>query len=417
LFGREAVGYIVSVRIFEKASKLDEVCYEIRGPVMDEAKRLEQEGFRILKLNIGNPGAFGFNAPDEIIHDIIINMRNAQGYSDSLGLFPARKAVMHEFQSKGILDVETEDIYTGNGVSELIMMAMQALINDGDEILVPMPDYPLWTAAITLSGGKAVHYLCDEQSAWQPDLDDIRAKVGSATKAIVVINPNNPTGAVYDRKILEGIAAIAHEHELIVYADEIYERITYDGVVHTPMAAIDSSILTVSFNGLSKAWRAAGFRSGWMALSGNKRIARGYREGLTMLASMRLCANVPAQFGIQTALGGYQSIKDFLLPGGRLLEQRNTVIELLNRIPGISCVKPAGALYCFPKIDTARFNITSDTRFILDLLKAEHVLLVQGTGFNWPQHDHFRIVFLPDKEELTGAVLRLARFLETYRQI
>jgi alanine-synthesizing transaminase len=405
------------VRIFEKSSKLDDVCYEIRGPVMEEANRLEKDGFRILKLNIGNPASFGFSAPGEIIHDIIINMQNAQGYSDSLGLFPARKAIMNDFQSRGILDVGIDDIYTGNGVSELIMMAMQALINNGDEILVPAPDYPLWTAAVTLSGGKAVHYLCDEQSAWQPDIDDMRSKVNAATKAIVVINPNNPTGAVYDRKTLEGIAALARENELIVFADEIYERIIYDGVVHTPMASVDNSILTVSFSGLSKAYRAAGFRSGWMVLSGNKRAADGYREGLTMLASMRLCANVPAQFGIQTALGGYQSIKDFLLPGGRLLEQRDTVMDLLCQIPGISCVKPAGALYCFPKVDTARFNITDDTRFILDLLKAEHILLVQGTGFNWPLHDHFRIVFLPDKGTLTEAIGRFARFLETYRQI
>ncbi|MDR2795839.1 MAG: pyridoxal phosphate-dependent aminotransferase [Spirochaetaceae bacterium] len=405
------------MRIFEKSSKLDDVCYEIRGPVMEEANRLEKDGFRILKLNIGNPASFGFSAPGEIIHDIIINMQNAQGYSDSLGLFPARKAIMNDFQSRGILDVGIDDIYTGNGVSELIMMAMQALINNGDEILVPAPDYPLWTAAVTLSGGKAVHYLCDEQSAWQPDIDDMRSKVNAATKAIVVINPNNPTGAVYDRKTLEGIAALARENELIVFADEIYERIIYDGVVHTPMASVDNSILTVSFSGLSKAYRAAGFRSGWMVLSGNKRAADGYREGLTMLASMRLCANVPAQFGIQTALGGYQSIKDFLLPGGRLLEQRDTVMDLLCQIPGISCVKPAGALYCFPKVDTARFNITDDTRFILDLLKAEHILLVQGTGFNWPLHDHFRIVFLPDKGTLTEAIGRFARFLETYRQI
>ncbi|MDR3357053.1 MAG: pyridoxal phosphate-dependent aminotransferase [Spirochaetaceae bacterium] len=405
------------MRTFQKSSKLDDVCYEIRGPVMDEATRLEKDGFRILKLNIGNPAAFGFTAPDEIIHDIIINMQNAQGYSDSLGLFPARKAVMHDFQGKGVLDVGINDIYTGNGVSELIMMAMQALINNGDEILVPAPDYPLWTAAITLSGGKAVHYVCDEQSAWNPDLDDIRSKVSASTRAIVVINPNNPTGAVYDRQILEGVAAVAREHELIVFADEIYERITYDGAVHTPMALIDSSILTVSFSGLSKAYRAAGFRAGWMVLSGNKGIADGYREGLTMLANMRLCANVPAQFGIQTALGGYQSINDFLIPGGRLLEQRDTVIDLLNRIPGISCVKPAGALYCFPKIDTARFNITDDTRFMLDLLKSEHILLVQGTGFNWPAHDHFRIVFLPDTGTLTEALGRFARFLETYRQV
>ncbi|MDR0685453.1 MAG: pyridoxal phosphate-dependent aminotransferase [Spirochaetaceae bacterium] len=404
------------MRVFEKSSKLDDVCYEIRGPVMDEAARLEKDGFRILKLNIGNPAPFGFHAPDRIIQDIITNIRDAEGYSDSLGLFPARRAVMQDFQSKGILDVEIEDVYTGNGVSELIMMAMQALINNGDEVLVPAPDYPLWTAAITLSGGRAVHYICDEQSAWQPDLDDMRSKVSAATKAIVVINPNNPTGAVYDRRTLEGIAALAREHELIVYADEIYERVIYDEAVHIPMASIDSSILTVSFNGLSKAYRAAGFRSGWMVLSGNKRAADGYREGLVMLANMRMCANVPAQFCIQTALGGHQSIRDFLIPGGRLLEQRDTVMELLCQIPGVSCVKPAGALYCFPRVDTARFNITDDTLFMLDLLKAEHILLVQGTGFNWPLHDHFRIVFLPDKRTLTEAVGRLARFLETYRQ-
>ncbi|MDR1363763.1 MAG: pyridoxal phosphate-dependent aminotransferase [Spirochaetaceae bacterium] len=404
------------MRVFKKSEKLDNVCYEIRGPVLDEAKRLEKEGFRILKLNIGNPAPFGFNAPDEIIHDIIINMRNAQGYSDSQGLFPARKAIMHDFQSKGILDVDIEDIYTGNGVSELIMISMQALMNNGDEVLVPMPDYPLWTAAITLSGGKAVHYHCDEQSAWNPDIDDIRSKVTPATKAIVVINPNNPTGAVYDRKILEEIAAIAYEHELIIFADEIYERIIYEDAVHIPMAGIESGILTVSFNGLSKAYRAAGFRAGWMALSGNKQIADSYREGLNMLANMRLCANVPAQFGIQTALGGYQSIKDFVLPGGRLLEQRDTTVNLLRQIPGISCVMPKGALYCFPKIDTERYNITDDMRFALDLLRAEHVLLVHGTGFNWPQPDHFRIVFLPDNLMITDAIGRLARFLEIYRQ-
>jgi alanine-synthesizing transaminase len=404
------------MRVFKKSEKLDKVCYEIRGPVMDEATRLEKEGFRILKLNIGNPAHFNFNAPDEIIHDIIINMRNAQGYSDSKGLFPARKAIMHDFQNKNILDVGIEDIYIGNGVSELIMISMQALMNNGDEVLVPMPDYPLWTAAITLSGGKTVHYRCDEQSEWNPDVDDIRSKVNSATKAIVVINPNNPTGAVYDRKILEDIAAIAHEYELIVFSDEIYERITYDGAVHTPMASIDSSILTVSFNGLSKTYRAAGFRSGWMVLSGNKQMAGSYREGLDMLANMRLCANVPAQFGIQTALGGYQSIKDLILPGGRLLEQRDTTVNLLRQIPGISCVMPKGALYCFPKIDTALYNITDDTRFMLDLLMAEHILLVQGTGFNWPEPDHFRIVFLPDNLMLTDAIGRIAGFLETYHQ-
>jgi alanine-synthesizing transaminase len=383
---------------------------------MDEAKRLEEEGFRVIKLNIGNPASFGFNAPDEIIHDIIINMRNAQGYSDSRGLFPARKAVAHDFQSKGIFDVDIEDVYIGNGVSELIMMAAQALMNNGDEVLVPAPDYPLWTAAITLSGGKVVHYHCDEQSAWYPDIDDIRSKVSPATKAVVVINPNNPTGSVYDRKILEDIAAIASEHELIVFADEIYQRIVYDGAAYIPMAGIDSGILTVSFNGLSKAYRAAGFRAGWMALSGNKRIADDYRDGLNMLANMRLCANVPAQFGIQTALGGYQSINDLVLPGGRLIEQRDITVNLLRKIPGISCVTPAGALYCFPKIDTARYNITDDTRFALDLLRSEHVHLVQGTGFNWPRPDHFRIVFLPDKLMITDAVGRIARFMETYYQ-
>jgi alanine-synthesizing transaminase len=404
------------MRLFKKSAKLDNVRYEIRGPVMAEAKRLEAEGFRIIKLNIGNPAPFGFNAPDEIIHDIIINMLNAQGYSDSLGLFSARKAVMQDFQSKGIFDVGIDDIYIGNGVSELIMISMQALMNNGDEVLVPMPDYPLWTAAITLSGGKAVHYRCDEQSAWNPDIDDIRSKINSATKAIVVINPNNPTGAVYDRKILEDIVAIAAEHELIVFADEIYQRITYDSAVYIPMASIDSGILTVSFNGLSKAYRAAGFRAGWMALSGNKHIADDYREGLNILANMRLCSNVPAQFGIQTALGGYQSIKDLVLPGGRLLEQRDTTVNLLRQIPGISCVMPAGALYCFPKIDTARYNITDDMQFALDLLCAEHVLIVHGTGFNFPQPDHFRIVFLPDKLMITDAIGRITRFLETYRQ-
>jgi alanine-synthesizing transaminase len=323
---------------------------------------------------------------------------------------------MHDFQTKGILDVTIDDIYTGNGVSELIMIAMQGLLNDGDEVLIPAPDYPLWTAAVTLSGGKPVHYLCDEQSDWNPDLNDIRSKVSGATKAIVVINPNNPTGAVYDRSILEGIVRIAAERELIVFADEIYDRIVYDGAVHTPMASIDSSILTVSFNGLSKAWRAAGFRAGWMAFSGNKGIAKGYREGINMLTNMRLCANVPAQFGIQTALGGYQSIRDYILPGCRLYEQRNLVVKLLRQIPGVSVVTPKGALYCFAKIDTERYGIKNDEQFMLDLLRAEHILLVQGTGFNWPSPDHFRVVFLPDVVTLEDAIGRLARFLSTYRQ-
>jgi alanine-synthesizing transaminase len=404
------------MRSFSKSSKLNNVCYDIRGPVLDEAKRLESEGFRIIKLNIVNPAAFGFTAPDEIIHDMIINIPNAQGYIDSQGLFAARKAIMQDFQSKGVMDVEIDDIYIGNGVSELIMMAMQGLLDSGDEVLVPSPDYPLWTAAITLAGGKAVHYLCDEESLWNPDLADIESKVTANTKAIVVINPNNPTGAVYDRAVLEGIARVAREHDLIVYADEIYDRIVYDDARHIPMASIDSEILTISFNGMSKAYRAAGFRAGWMALSGNKKAAADYREGLNMLSNMRLCANVPAQYGIQTALGGYQSINDFIIPGGRLREQRDTAVNMVNAIPGLSTVKPAGALYCFPKIDVKRFNITDDERFVLDLLRDQHLLLVQGTGFNWGKPDHFRIVFLPDRETLAGAIQRLAVFLEHYRQ-
>ena len=401
---------------FEKSLKLNNVCYDIRGPVLKEAKRMEDEGFRITKLNIGNPAAFGFNAPDEILHDIIVNLQNAQGYGDSHGLFSARKAVMQDFQSKGVMDVEIDDIYIGNGVSELIMIAMQGLLDNGDEVLIPMPDYPLWTAAVTLSGGTAVHYLCDEGSDWNPDIDDIRSKVTANTKAIVIINPNNPTGAVYDRTVLQEIAAVAEEHGLIVYADEIYSRITYDGAVHVPMATVNPGVLTVSFDGLSKAWRAAGFRSAWMVLSGNRKCAAGYVEGLEMLSNMRLCANMAAQFGIQTALGGYQSIRDLILPGGRLREQRDTALSLVNAIPGLSAVTPKGALYCFPRVDVKRFNITDDERFMLDLLRDQHLLLVQGTGFNWREPDHFRIVFLPDKDTLAGAMRRLAVFLEHYRQ-
>ncbi|MDR2743336.1 MAG: pyridoxal phosphate-dependent aminotransferase [Treponema sp.] len=404
------------MRTFLKSSKLNDVCYDIRGPALEEAKRLESEGYRVIKLNIGNPAAFGFNAPDEIIHDMILNLQNAQGYIDSQGLFAARKAIMQDFQSKGVMDVEIDDIFIGNGVSELIMMSMQGLLDPGDEVLIPMPDYPLWTAAVNLAGGKAVHYLCDEAALWFPDLKDMASKVTGRTKAVVIINPNNPTGAVYDRAVLEGIARIAREHELIVYADEIYDRITYDGAGHIPMASVDPEALTISFNGMSKAYRAAGFRSGWMALSGNKKAAAGYVEGLVMLANMRLCANVPAQFGIQTALGGYQSINDLVLPGGRLHEQRDAAVSLVNSIPGLSVVNPQGALYCFPRIDTAKFNIADDERFILDLLVDRHLLLVQGTGFNWKAPDHFRIVFLPDKETLTNAMYRLGKFLEHYRQ-
>ncbi len=348
-------------------------------------------------------------------------MQNAQGYGDAQGLFAARKAVMHDFQCKGVMDVGIDDIFIGNGVSELIMMSMQGLLDAGDEVLVPMPDYPLWTAAVTLSGGKAVHYHCDEESDWQPDLADIAAKTTDRTKAIVVINPNNPTGAVYERSILEGVAKIAREHGLIVFADEIYGKVVYDDARHIPMATIEPDILTVTFDGLSKAYRACGFRAGWMVLSGNKRIimdnaGNGYLDGLSMLSNMRLCPNMPAQFGIQTALGGYQSINDLLMPGGRLHEQRDTIYELVNNIPGLSVVKPRGALYCFPKIDTERFNITSDEKFVMDLLLDQHLLLVQGTGFNWKTPDHFRIVFLPDKDMLTDAMKRVATFLEHYRQ-
>jgi len=400
----------------DKSKKLDNVCYDIRGPVLKEAKRLEEEGYKVIKLNIGSPAAFGLNAPDEIVRDMIINLPNAQAYGDSRGLFAARKAVMQDFQSKKVMDVGIDDIFIGNGVSELITMSMQALLDAGDEVLIPMPDYPLWTAAVTLCGGTAVHYLCDESADWNPDLDDIKSKVTPKTKAIVVINPNNPTGAVYERPVLEGIARIARENDLIIYADEIYSRITYDGAVHIPMSTIAPDLLTISFDGLSKAWRAAGFRAGWMVLSGNKKIAADYIEGLDMLANMRLCPNMPSQMGIQTALGGYQSVKDLILPNGRLFEQRNTAYDLVNKIPGLSAVKPKGALYCFPKVDCKRFNITDDEKFMLDLVRDQRLLLVHGTGFNWKEPDHFRIVFLPDKDTLTIAMNRLGVFLESYRQ-
>ncbi|MDR2397485.1 MAG: pyridoxal phosphate-dependent aminotransferase [Spirochaetaceae bacterium] len=404
------------MRVFQKSSKLDDVCYDIRGPVLKEAKRLEALGYRLLKLNIGNPGAFGFNAPDEIIHDMIINLQSAQGYCDSQGLFAARKAIMHDFQFKGVMDVKIDDIFIGNGVSELIVMAMQGLLNTGDEVLLPMPDYPLWTAAVTLAGGTAVHYRCDEGAAWQPDVEDIRAKLSARTKAIVVINPNNPTGAVYERQVLEDLARIAREQDLILYADEIYDRIVYDGVKAIPLSTVDPEVLTVTFNGLSKAYRSAGFRAGWMVLSGNKKSAADYLSGLELLSNMRICANVPGQLGIQTALGGYQSINDLILPGGRLKEQRDTAVTMLNAIPGMHVVAPRGALYCFPRVDTARFGIVDDERFVMDLLQKQRLLVVQGTGFNWPEPDHFRVVFLPDKETLQEAIGRIGVFLEHYRQ-
>ncbi len=404
------------MKMIKKSSKLDNVCYDIRGPVLDESKRLEEEGYNIIKLNIGNPAPFGLKAPDEIIVDVIMNLRNAQGYSDSKGIFSARKAVMQYCQEKGIDNVEIDDIYIGNGVSELIMIAMQGLLDNGDEILIPAPDYPLWTAAVNLAGGTPVHYMCDEESDWYPDLEDIRKKVTPNTKGIVIINPNNPTGSVYPVEILEGIIDIAREHDLIVFSDEIYDKILYDGITHTSTAALADDILFITMNGLSKSHRIAGFRAGWMVISGDKSGAKDYIEGLNMLASMRLCSNVPAQYTIQTALGGYQSIKDLVMPGGRLKEQRDYAWERLNSIPGISCVKPKGAFYLFPKVDVKRFSIVNDEKFILDFLLQEKVLLVQGTGFNWPEHDHFRIVFLPNLTDLKIALDRFEYFLSGYKQ-
>lgn len=404
------------MRTFNKSKKLNGVLYDIRGPVLEEAKRLEEEGYQVLKLNVGNPAPFGFTAPDDMLHDMVVNIPNAQGYSDSRGLFPARKAIVHYCQEKGIENVGIDDVYIGNGVSELIVMAMQGLIDSGDELLIPSPDYPLWTAAATLSGGKAVHYRCDEQAEWYPDLEDIRAKITSRTKGIVVINPNNPTGSVYPEEILRSIVEIAEEHELILFSDEIYDKIIYDGAVHTSLASLSDTVFFVTFNGLSKSYRAAGFRSGWMVVSGNKRIAGDYCEGLEILSNMRLCSNVPSQYAIQTALGGYQSINDLVAPGGRLYEQRELCYRGITEIPGISCVKPKGALYLFPKIDVKKYGIKNDERFVLDFLLEKRVLLVQGRGFNWPEPDHFRIVFLPEKTVLQQAVQALHEFLQVYRQ-
>ena len=401
---------------FPKSDKLEHVCYDIRGPVHKEALRLEEEGHKILKLNIGNPAPFGFEAPDEILVDVLRNLPSAQGYCDSKGLYSARKAIVQYYQSKDIRSVTVNDVYIGNGVSELITMSMQALLNDGDEVLIPMPDYPLWTAAATLAGGKAVHYLCDEQADWFPDVEDIKSKVTSRTKAIVVINPNNPTGAVYSKELLLEIVEVARQNNLIIFADEIYDKILYDGAVHHHIAALAPDLLTATFNGLSKAYRVAGFRQGWMILNGPKKHAKGYIEGLDMLASMRLCANVPMQHAIQTALGGYQSINEFILPGGRLLEQRNKAYELLNQIPGISCTKPMGALYMFPKIDIKKFNMYDDEKMVFDLLAQEKVLLVHGRGFNWHSPDHFRIVTLPYVHQIEEALGKFARFLSHYHQ-
>jgi alanine-synthesizing transaminase len=401
----------------KKSSKLDHVCYDIRGVVAREAKRLEEEGHRILKLNIGNPAPFDFDVPEEIQTDVIRNLPNAQGYSDSKGLYSARKAVMQHYQSRGILGVDIEDIYLGNGASELIVMAMQALLDNGDEVLIPSPDYPLWTAAVTLSGGRPVHYLCEEENGWYPSLEDIESRITERTKALVVINPNNPTGAVYPLPLLKKLVALAQKHQLMLLADEIYDKILYDNAVHTPLASLSDKVLMLTFNGLSKAYRAAGYRSGWMMLSGPKHLAEDLVDGIDMLASMRLCCNVPAQFAIQTALGGYQSINDLVAPGGRLYDQRELAWSMLNRIKGVSVVKPQGALYMFVRLDPEVYPIHDDERLVLDLLKQQRMLVVHGTGFNLNDHQHLRFVFLPRADVLEEAIQRFENFLSTYEQL
>lgn len=406
----------MTMRSLKQSDKLKHVCYEIRGPALKAAKRLEEEGHKILKLNTGNPGAFDFDAPDEIMQDVIHNLSEAQAYSDSKGLFSARKAVMHETQRLGIKGVEIEDIYLGNGVSELIVMAMQALLNNGDEVLIPAPDYPLWTAAVSLSGGKPVHYICDESADWFPDIEDIKSKINERTKALVVINPNNPTGAVYSKELLEQIVEIARERSLILFADEIYDKILYDGAKHIPLASLCDDLLILTFNGLSKSYRLAGFRSGWMYLSGNKSMAQDYIEGLEILSNMRLCSNVPAQLAIQTALGGYQSINELIVPGGRLRDQRDLAHEMLNAIPGVSCTLPRGAIYLFPKLDPKKIKVLDDDKLILEFLLQEKVLLVKGSGFNISDHQHLRVIFLPREDVLKEALERLARFLHKYSQ-
>lgn len=404
------------MRAVRKSEKLADVCYDIRGPVLAEAKRLEEEGYRILKLNIGNTAPFGLNAPDELFHDVILNLRESQGYSDSQGLFSARKAVMQYYQQRGVDDVQIEDIFIGNGVSELIVMTMQALLNSGDQVLVPAPDYPLWTAAVRLSGGTPVHYRCDEASDWLPDLADMASKIHDRTVGIVVINPNNPTGAVYPPEVLQQIHDLAASRDLLVFSDEIYDKILYDGTTHISMATLSDDILCLTYGGLSKNYRAPGFRAGWLTLSGRKLSATDFLEGLSMLSNMRLCSNVPAQFAIQTALGGYQSIDDLVMKGGRLREQRDYAYERLTAIPGVSCSKPKGALYLFPQLDPERFNITDDQRFALDLLKEKRILVVQGSGFNVSDTNHFRIVFLPEHRMLEEAMDSISEFLSWYRQ-
>ncbi len=404
------------LRPIQKSNKLADVCYDIRGPVLEKSKQMEDEGHKIIKLNIGNLAVFGFDPPDEIVHDMILNLPNAAGYTDSKGMFAPRKAVVHYAQSKNIAGVTIEDVYLGNGASELIVMGMNALLNTGDEVLVPAPDYPLWTAAVSLSGGNPVHYVCDESNSWYPDIDDMRRKITPNTKAIVVINPNNPTGALYPVAVLQQIVELARQHQLIIFADEIYDKTLYDEAEHVSIASLADDVLFITLNGLSKNYRSCGYRAGWMIVSGEKRHAKDYIEGLTMLASMRLCANAPGQFAIQTALGGYQSIQDLVGPGGRLLKQRDLAHKLLTDIPGVTCVKPKAALYMFPRLDPVMYPIKDDQDFAYDLLAEEKVLIVQGTGFNWIAPDHFRVVFLPNSDDLADAFGRIARFLDGYRR-
>ncbi len=404
------------MRTFKKSSKLDNVLYDVRGPVVEEAARMEQNGMQVLKLNIGNPAPFGFRAPDEVVYDMQSQLTECEGYSHSKGLFSARKAIMQYAQNRNIPNVTIEDIYIGNGVSELINMSMSALLDNGDEVLVPAPDYPLWTACVTLSGGKAVHYICDEKAEWYPDIDDIKSKITDRTKAIVIINPNNPTGALYPEEVLLEIVKIARENQLIIFSDEIYDRLVMDGLEHTSIAALAPDLFCVTFSGLSKSHMIAGYRVGWMILSGNKAIAKGYMEGLNMLSNMRLCSNVPAQSIVQTALGGYQSVKNYVVPGGRVYEQRDFIYKALNDIPGISAVKPKAAFYIFPKIDTKKFNITNDEKFAFDLLREKKILIIPGKGFNWHEPDHFRVVYLPRVEVLADAAEKLADFFSGYNQ-
>jgi alanine-synthesizing transaminase len=405
-----------AVKTIQKSLKLADVCYDIRGPVLEKARQMEEEGHKIIKLNIGNLAPFGFDAPEEIVQDMIRNMGNAAGYTDSKGLFAPRKAIMQYCQEKKITGVSIDDVYLGNGASELIVMSMNGLLNSGDEVLVPAPDYPLWTAAVSLSGGNPVHYICDEQASWYPDIDDIKRKITANTRAIVVINPNNPTGALYPTEVLEQIVELARQHQLIVFADEIYDKVLYDGNTHTSIASLADDVLFITLNGLSKNYRSCGYRAGWMVVSGEKRLAKDYIEGLNMLASMRLCANVPGQFAIQTALGGYQSINDLVAPQGRLTRQRDLAHKLLTDIPGVTCVKPKSALYMFPRLDKKIYPIEDDQQFAYELLAEERVLIVQGTGFNWPSPDHFRVVFLPNMDDLEAAFGRIAHFLDGYRR-